>query len=201
MNLSAALTLYSLRRELLYIVLTFFIVLVVLPLITFEVITNTGIEIVSKVLVASNPILKTVDLLNPSNGKVWKSLSGPFVMPIVGKTTLEFGEVDLPYQPLHTGIDISTTKGTPIVPFMAGVVASTDELNWGYGRYIIVDHGDNVTSLYGHLDKVFVKTGDKVSTNVAIGTEGSTGWSTGPHLHFEVRVFGIPVNPRTFMIE
>lgn len=71
----------------------------------------------------------------------------------------------------------------------------------GFGKHIIVDHGDNITSLYGHLDKIFVIRGQEVKPGDIIGLRGDTGWSTGPHLHFQINVFGIPVNPRTFLGE
>jgi murein DD-endopeptidase MepM/ murein hydrolase activator NlpD len=83
---------------------------------------------------------------------------------------------------------------------MPGKVIYAGEIFWGYGKHIIIDHGNNITSVYAHLDKIFVVPGQEIkTTDQVIGNEGSTGWSTGPHLHFEVRVFGIPVNPRTFL--
>ena len=82
---------------------------------------------------------------------------------------------------------------------MDGTVIYAKEIFWGYGKHIIIDHGDNITSLYGHLDKIYVVNGQKVTINDVIGKEGSTGWSTGPHLHFQIDAYGIPVNPRTFL--
>jgi murein DD-endopeptidase MepM/ murein hydrolase activator NlpD len=82
---------------------------------------------------------------------------------------------------------------------MPGKVVYAEEISWGYGKHIIIDHGDNVTTLYGHLNKIFVIKGQNIKAGEVIGKEGQTGWATGPHLHFEVRVFGIPVNPITFL--
>jgi murein DD-endopeptidase MepM/ murein hydrolase activator NlpD len=83
---------------------------------------------------------------------------------------------------------------------MPGKVLYAGEISWGYGKHIIIDHGDNVISLYGHLDKIFVAKGDEIKTTTkVIGLQGRTGWATGVHTHFEIRVFGIPVNPRTFL--
>ena len=82
---------------------------------------------------------------------------------------------------------------------MQGKVVYAGEIFWGYGKHIIIDHGDKITSLYGHLDKIYVFEGQEVKVEDEIGKMGSTGWSTGPHLHLEARVYGIPVNPRTFL--
>ena len=105
----------------------------------------------------------------------------------------------MPYQPVHTGIDIAGRTGDPVTPFMKGKVIYVGDLSWGYGKHIIVDNDNNISSLYAHLSKVNVTVGQEVKPGDIIGLEGSTGWSTGPHLHFEVRVFSIPVNPKTFI--
>jgi len=114
---------------------------------------------------------------------------------------LEFGVPHLPYQILHTGIDIANNKGTNITPFMGGTVTYAAETKIGYGKHIIIDHGNNVTSLYGHLDKILVYKGQVVTTDQVIGLMGTTGWSTGNHLHFQINVYGIPVNPRVFLVD
>lgn len=113
--------------------------------------------------------------------------------------TLEFGESDLPYQLFHSGIDIASKKGDPVTSFMPGKVIYAGEIFWGYGKHVIIDHGDNITSTYAHLDKINVKEGQEVKPGDVIGLEGSTGWSTGNHLHFQINVFGVPVNPRVFL--
>ena len=69
----------------------------------------------------------------------------------------------------------------------------------GYGRYCIIDHGNGLWTLYGHATNINVTVGQSVSTGQPLGTVGSTGWSTGSHLHFEVRINNIPVNPRLFL--
>jgi len=114
---------------------------------------------------------------------------------------LEFAQSSL-YQLFHTGIDIANPNGyigDPITPFMDGTVIYEGEIFWGYGKHIIIDHGDNITSVYAHLDKIYVFKGQKVKIGDQIGTMGETGWVTGPHLHFEIRLYGIPVNPRVFL--
>ena len=193
-------TLWSFRKEIMYVALTFLGVLL-LPFIAVLVIASTGIQLVSDQLVSINATTHKVEIHDPS-GKVIATIDATTVWPVNGVITLEFGESDLPYQPFHTGIDIANPNGRggdPITPFMKGKVIDTGELSWGYGKHITIDNGNNITSIYAHLSKVNVKKDDEVKPGDVIGLEGSTGWSTGPHLHFEIRVFGIPVNPRVFL--
>lgn len=104
----------------------------------------------------------------------------------------------------HTGMDISGggVHGKPVVAANDGTVAA---VNWahspgrGYGIYIILDHGGQVSTLYGHLSNISVSVGQQVSRGQTIGAVGSTGWSTGPHLHFEVRQSGKHVNPEPYV--
>lgn len=190
------------KSELKYVVFTFLLVLL-LPVLAVILLTNVGIDIISDRLATQNTQNNTVQIHDPATGEVIKEIKTEAVWPVHGVVTLEFGEIDLPYQPLHTGIDIANPYrkvGDPVTAFMPGTVTYAAEISWGYGKHIMIDHGDNITSVYAHLDKIFVYKGQEIkSTNQVIGYEGSTGWSTGPHLHFETRVFGIPVNPRTFL--
>lgn len=138
---------------------------------------------------------------NPADGSVVKTVSKKIAWPVQGKTTLEFGKSS-GYQKFHAGIDIANSQGKvgdKISPFMDGKVVYAGEIFWGYGKHVIIDHGDNITSLYAHLNRITVYEGQEVKVSDSIGEMGSTGWSTGPHLHFEVRVYGIPVNPRTIL--
>jgi len=82
---------------------------------------------------------------------------------------------------------------------MDGTVTYAGEIFWGYGKHVIIDHGNNVTTIYAHLNKIYVYKGQKMTTSDVIGGQGKTGWATGVHLHFETRVYGIPVNPRVFL--
>jgi murein DD-endopeptidase MepM/ murein hydrolase activator NlpD len=188
---------FSFRQEIKYVALAFILVLC-LPFVAVIALTQTGVSVVSDQLVVSSQ-KESVEIKNPLNGTVLKKIDGPFLWPIQGRITLEFGESDLPYQPFHTGIDIAGKSGDPVVTFLKGTVIYADEISWGYGKHVIIDNGNNITSLYGHLSKISVKKGDVVVQGQTIGQRGSTGWSTGAHLHFETRVFGIPVNPRTFL--
>lgn len=169
-----------------------------MPVIGVIVITNTGIPAVSDSLTNLNTKTHQIDVRDPT-GKVIAHIDIATALPVHGVVTLEFGESDLPYQPFHTGIDIVDKIRDPITPFMKGRVQSVNHLSWGYGNYVVIDHGNNITSLYGHMSETNATPGQIVQPGDVIGKEGSTGWSTGPHVHFEIKVFGIPVNPRTFL--
>lgn len=190
-------TLFSLRKELYYISLTFLFILS-LPILAVVLITHTGIEAISDLLVDINPITKKVQLYTPT-GQLYKELDINITWPVKGVITHEFGEPLKPFYLFHSGIDIAGKKGDPVTTAIPGKVIFAGEVFWGYGKHIIIDHGDNISTLYGHLDKINVEKGDEVKPGKVIGFEGNTGWSTGPHLHFEIRVFGIPVNPRIFL--
>ncbi|OGH11848.1 MAG: hypothetical protein A2857_00320 [Candidatus Levybacteria bacterium RIFCSPHIGHO2_01_FULL_36_15] len=197
MNLFLWWNVFSFRKELTYL-LTAFLFTLSLPIIAVILLTHAGIDIISDRLVTENEISASIEIHDPLTGGVVKTLRGPFYWPTTGIITLEFGESSL-YQPFHTGIDIASNRGDPITPFMPGKVVYAGEIFWGFGKHIIIDHGDNVTTVYAHLDRIFVVKGQDVVLGQVIGREGSTGWSTGPHLHFQIKVFGIPVNPRTFL--
>ena len=117
------------------------------------------------------------------------SISSPFgnrVHPISKKLTF------------HTGIDIECARKTPVVSANEGTIVYA---NWfaGYGKAVIIDHGGGLTTLYAHLDVINVSVGDKVSKGGNIALSGNTGYSTGPHLHFEVRKNGDYVDPLTYV--
>ena len=200
-NLSSITAIWSFRRELQFVLLAFLITLLI-PIFAVILLTNAGIDIVSDRLATLNLQTHTIDIHDPATGKVIKQLHITAVWPVSGVVTLEFGESDLPFQPFHSGIDIATPSrqiGDPIMAFMPGTVIYTGEIFWGFGKHIIIDNGDNITSIYGHLSAIYVTKGQQVKPADVIGTEGNTGWATGPHLHFQIDVFGIPVNPRTFL--
>lgn len=117
---------------------------------------------------------------------------GRFIWPTQGALTQA-------YKPLHQAIDIARAIGTPVKAADNGYVVVAGWSNAGYGNYIVIDHGNGYQTLYGHLSRIFVKPGDVVTQGAVIGNMGSTGNSTGPHLHFEVIKRGIHVNPRSFL--
>lgn len=95
----------------------------------------------------------------------------------------------------HPGVDLAGYLGQPVYPIMSGTVEATSHSKYDYGNAIIINHGDEITSLYGHLSQIEVAEGQAVTTSTEIGKMGATGRATGPHLHLEVRQNGIPVNP------
>ncbi|MGI6103184.1 MAG: M23 family metallopeptidase [Patescibacteria group bacterium] len=190
---------FSMRRELTFIACTL-IGICLLPIVAVVLLTQTGISIVSEALASGDPQTGEVTIHDPATGQTIGTITTPRFWPISGRVSLEFGVIHFPYQPLHTGIDIAGPTGDPIVPFMDGTVVKVDSLSWGYGKYVVVDHGNHISSYYAHFNTIAVTVGQPVEAGVTVlGGRGSTGWSTGPHLHFETRVFGIPVNPRTFL--
>lgn len=188
---------FSLNSEFKYVLYTF-IGILLLPVIAVLVVANTGIPAVSDKLASVNVDSHKIEIHDPT-GKVIATIDSATSWPVSGVVTLGFGESDLPYQPFHTGIDIAHKTGDPITPFMKGKVLSVNHLSWGYGNYVVIDHGNNITSLYGHMSATTATAGQDVKPGDVIGKEGSTGWSTGPHVHFQINVFGVPVNPRTFV--
>jgi murein DD-endopeptidase MepM/ murein hydrolase activator NlpD len=137
-------------------------------------------------------------------GGQW-SKDSRFVKPCAGKITSGFGYRTHPIyksRRMHTGVDIGADKGTPIHAAGAGQVIAAKTFG-GYGKCVMIDHGTdahgrNVVTLYGHMSKITCNVGDKVSTKTKIGEVGSTGISTGNHLHFEVRINGDPVDPMKY---
>ncbi len=118
-------------------------------------------------------------------------------LPVAGRMTSPFGyrfHPVLHYRRMHTGVDIAARHGSPIVAAGGGEVISA---GWrgGYGNTVIIDHGGGRATLYAHMSSIAVSAGQVVSRRQLIGRVGSTGISTGPHLHYEVRINGSPVNP------
>lgn len=127
--------------------------------------------------------------------------SGQMIWPVNGVITSPFGYRTHPIfgrQILHSGIDIGVDEGTPVHAADGGVVV---EAGWisGYGYCVIIDHGNGTSSLYGHNSSLAVSSGQAVSQGQVIAYAGSTGNSTGPHVHFEVRVGGEPVDPSAYL--
>ncbi len=115
--------------------------------------------------------------------------------PAAGPVSSEFGQR---WGRLHQGIDIAADDGAPIVATEDGVVFFAGWIG-GYGNTVLIDHGGGVTTLYGHQSSIAVGEGSSVGIGETIGYVGSTGNSTGPHLHFEVRIDGAPVDPRRYL--
>ena len=121
-----------------------------------------------------------------------------FIWPAQGTVTATFG-VSTPFQTFHPGIDIANVIGTPVVASAAGTVSTVNSLSYGYGNYVVITHNDAWQTLYGQLSSFVVASGQHVEQGQVIGYIGMTGWTTGPHLHFEIRYNGVPVDPLQFL--
>ena len=103
------------------------------------------------------------------------------------------------FHALHPGVDLRAPKGTKVYSMAEGTVVEVEEILVGYGHFIRIAHAGTLSTLYAHLNQVQVKPGDKVVKGQVIGDVGLTGWTTGPHLHFEVYVGDKAVNPITYI--
>jgi murein DD-endopeptidase MepM/ murein hydrolase activator NlpD len=125
----------------------------------------------------------------------------PTMWPVEGRVTSSFGEREDPFNgegAFHAGIDISAPDGTPVRVTGDGLVTGM-EMGAGYGRQIVVDHGHGIRTVYGHLLSIVALPGQQVTRGQIIGYVGRTGRSTGPHLHYEVRINNVPVNPHKYL--
>ncbi|HEV3090219.1 MAG TPA: peptidoglycan DD-metalloendopeptidase family protein [Candidatus Cybelea sp.] len=123
--------------------------------------------------------------------------SGMFSWPVTGTITSPFGWRSNPFggaPEFHQGLDIAAPSGTTVTAAAGGTIIMAQWYG-GYGNYILIDHGGGYSTGYGHLSAIYVSVGQSVQRGQAIGAVGSTGQSTGPHLHFEVRIAGKPVDP------
>lgn len=125
----------------------------------------------------------------------------PSSWPVMGRLGDGFGHRSDPFSgegAMHTGVDIATTYGTPVKATGDGIIRHA---SWfaGYGRCVIVDHGNGYQTLYGHLSKIDVMEGQEIRQGESLGRVGSSGRSTGAHLHYEVRMHSTPVNPYRFL--
>ncbi len=132
----------------------------------------------------------------------WMRLAAaPTLWPVQGRITGSFGERIDPFSgegAFHRGVDISSEIGTRIMAPADGVVSFSNIMN-GYGRAVMIDHGNGISTLYGHMSGFAVSYGQLVHRGDTIGYVGSSGRSTGPHLHYEVRIFNTPVNPHKYL--
>lgn len=103
------------------------------------------------------------------------------------------------YQGMHPGVDLRAPVSTKVLSMSEGTVIEVGKMIMGYGHFVRIAHKGTVSSLYAHLDKVLVKSGQKVKQGENIGTVGMTGWTTGPHLHFEVHAGDKSVNPLNYL--
>ncbi len=126
----------------------------------------------------------------------------PTVWAHLGKINNEFGFRRNPFggraYEFHPGMDIDGERGDPVIAPANGTVISAG-YKGGYGNMVEIDHGNGLTTRYGHMSKIDAEVGQTITRGATIGQVGSTGRSTGPHLHFEVRLNDKPINPRLFL--
>ena len=147
----------------------------------------------------SQQLTQIIQELTNKNGPAQGT--GRFIWPVRGPITSPFGMRINPVTHIysgHTGIDIGVPYGTPIAAADGGTVIFAS-WNVAYGNMTVIDHGGGFSTMYAHQSKQLVAVGDRVTQGQIIGYIGTTGWSTGPHLHFEIRVNGVPVNPMKYL--
>lgn len=130
------------------------------------------------------------------------AFSGQLLWPVQGVFTSGFGYRTHPISGagrMHEGIDVSANTGTAIHAAGSGTVIGAGNSGDGYGNKVLISHGDGLVTLYAHMNSLNVSNGQSVSAGDTIGTVGSTGYSTGPHLHFEVRVAGVAYDPLGYL--
>lgn len=163
--------------------------------------SNVNINKITKQILTD--IQKENNILNNlQNHLISAKFSLPFIWPLEGEITTDFG-VERIYNNnvarwRHKGIDIYAEKGTPVKAANNGIVSGA-YFSKVHGNFIIINHGAGIYSLYFHLQKVYVKTNQRVFKGDIIGTVGDTGLSTGPHLHWQINILKTPVNPREFL--
>lgn len=170
---------------------------------------NTGMSI-DKIYTKNLQISEEQDIATISNNivkevkadrkKEQSTINGVYlaVTPVNGHITSRYGSREAIRDHTHQGLDIATKTGTPIKAAADGTVTFSDEQG-GYGNLIIINHGNGIQTYYGHCSKLYVKEGQKVTAGDVIAAVGSTGNSTGPHLHFEIRQNGKYVNPTNYL--
>jgi murein DD-endopeptidase MepM/ murein hydrolase activator NlpD len=140
--------------------------------------------------------------LSPTFAGDWTALAdAPSLWPVEGRVASSFGQREDPINgegAFHSGIDIDAPNGTPVRATGDGEVSGAS-MGAGYGREVVLDHGHDLRTVYGHLSAIAVIPGQHVTRGQVIGYVGQSGRATGPHLHYEVRVRNVPVNPHKYL--
>ena len=163
-----------------------------------DVVSSLYVEKVKpKVVVASN---KSTGRVNTSSkvSNTYASLGISLIRPVGGTISSRFGAISSRRSSAHTGLDIATSYGAAISAAASGTVSFAGTKG-SYGKLIVIDHGNGVQTYYGHCSNLYVSAGQKVSQGQKIAAVGSTGNSTGPHLHLEVRINGVAYNPQNYV--
>ena len=138
---------------------------------------------------------------NSTTADWMRANSAPNLWPVEGRVTGSFGERIDPFNgegAFHSGVDISANVGSPVIAPADGLVTFAD-FEGGYGRAIMLDHGHGISTRYGHLSSFAVTAGQYIHRGDTLGYVGQSGRSTGPHLHYEVRINDVPVNPYKYL--
>ena len=151
---------------------------------------GTGLALVNHTL----PVGKPIQGLSLS----WPMVSFTITQPF-GPTSVTLEPAYGRYKHFHTGVDIAAPLGATVMAAADGLVVAVGHGNTGYGNYVVIAHGGGIATLYGHLLQTNVRVGDRVIRGQMIGLEGSTGFSTGPHVHFELRLNDQVVDPMPYL--
>jgi murein DD-endopeptidase MepM/ murein hydrolase activator NlpD len=148
--------------------------------------------------------LKSASLsrMNHNYARVWQKNVVPSLWPVNGSLLSRFGDRQDPFSgegAFHTGVDISAGIGTPVHAAADGIVYSAEYAGGGYGKMVVVDHGNGLRTRYAHLSSFEVVPGQEIRRGEIVGRSGNTGRVTAPHLHFEVRIGGSAVNPYPYL--
>ena len=163
-------------------------------------------EVVDDIQKQINKLLVEIELRRQSqenvrnllNDQVSLSRATPKGWPTKGWLTSYFGTRKSPFtgrRVMHEGLDIAANVGTPVVATADGVIARVD-YSPSYGKTVVIDHGYGYRTIFGHNSKILVKSGQRVKRGDVVAQVGNTGQSTGPHLHYELRLNGVPIDPR-----
>ena len=179
--------------------------------VTGEVASETANKDYASLVIRIDKAVGETQLKEQSVIDLWESLSErqsllnatPNMKPAKGWITSRFGYRTSPFSgktALHAGLDIAAAPGSPVYAPADGVIifASYDE---GYGKLVSIDHGYGVTTRFGHMSQIYVQTGQRVNKWDVVGAVGNTGRSTGPHLHYEVRINGTAVDPINYILD
>ena len=155
--------------------------------------------------VAKNNVLKEANIIEEEKQKEEEQEKLPningiklAVLPVQGNITSRYGVSSRIRVSTHTGLDIAAVTGTAIKAVAAGTVTNA-AYTGAYGNLVKIDHGNGVETWYGHTSKMYVKVGQNIQAGDTIAAVGSTGNSTGPHLHFEIRINGQHINPQNYI--
>lgn len=158
------------------------------------------LERLAAVVTQEGQSLRSLERFVGKASRVLASL--PSRWPVRGSVNSEFGRRSSPWQDdsveVHSGLDIGAVRGTPVVAPAPGIVAYAGQ-HAEYGVTLIIDHGNDIKTLYGHLTRVGVQAEEQVERGQVVAFTGNTGRSSGPHLHYEIQVKGSPVNPRSYL--